>query len=78
MDLNTAFIVNHSKLYTESRLASASHFRYGNGSPATSMIAVIAAGVRRAAATVERWARGASNADIQVAEHRLPRMTSVR
>jgi hypothetical protein len=39
------------------------------------MIAAIAAGIRRSAATIERWARG-TNADIK--EYRLPHAGSVR
>lgn|GEM_PF-6142937 len=75
MDLNTQFIVNHSQHFIESRLASSRQYRYGSGSPAAAMIAVVAAGIRRAAATVERWARGASG---DVVEYRLPRVKSAR
>ena len=73
MDLNTQFLINHSEAYVESRLASASKFGYGNGSPLASMIAMLAAGTRKAAATIERWARGT---DVEVIEHRLPRLTA--
>jgi len=75
MDLNTQFIVDHSRYFTESRIASGRAYGYGNGSRAATMIAGMAAGVRRAASTIERWARG-TNAEI--AEHRLPKLTSVR
>jgi len=75
MDINTRFIEDHSRYFIESRRESCRPYRYGNGSPAASMIATAAAGVRRAAATVERWARGTN---VTVAEYRLPRANSAR
>ena len=75
MDLNTHFLVNHSQHFVESRQASARTVGYGNGSPAASMIGAMAAGTRRAAGTIERWARGTN---VEVVEHRLPRMNSAR
>lgn len=75
MDINTQFIANYSQLYVASRLESARQYHYGNGSAAASMIATVAAGVRKAAATIERWARGT---ETNVVEHRLPRMNSAR
>ena len=75
MDLTTHFIQNYSDFYVESRRASAEQYRYGNGSRTASMIAGIAASARRASATIERWARGTN---VQVAEHRLPRLDSAR
>jgi hypothetical protein len=75
MDLNTHFISNHAEHYIESRMASARAVGYGNGSFAATMIAGMAAGIRRAAATIERWARGTN---VEVVEYRLPRVNSAR
>ena len=76
MDSHTAFITNHSEHFVEARLDSARKFGYGNGSPLATMIASVASAVRRASATVERWARGNNNAE--VVEYRLPRVNSAR
>ena len=75
MDINTVFIANHSQYFIESRMQYARGVRYGNGSPVATMIAGTAAGIRRAAATIERWARGTS---VDVVEYRLPRTNSAR
>lgn len=75
MDINTSFVANYSEYFTESRMAAARPYAYGNASFAAAMIATVAAGIRRAAATIERWAKGA-NTDI--IEYRLPRTRSVR
>jgi hypothetical protein len=75
MDLNAQFVTDHSQHFVESRLQSARAYRYGNGSPAAAMIASVAAGIRRMAATIERWARGANS---DVVEYRLPRVKSAR
>jgi len=75
MDLNTNFLINHKDHFIESRLASANTYGYGNGSRIAGMIAAVAAGARRASATVERWARGTNT---EIKEYRLPRISSVR
>ena len=75
MDLNAYFIANHSEHFVASRRASAGTLRYGNGSKAAAMIGAMAAGVRRPAATVERWARGGNG---NVVEQSLPRLHSAR
>jgi hypothetical protein len=75
MDITTQFLVNHSEHFVASRLATAQRLRYGNGSRAASMIAVTASGIRRSAATIERWARGGN---AEVVEYRLPRQSSAR
>ena len=75
VDIYTQFLTNHSQHFIETRQAAARQFRYGNGSRAASMIAATASGVRRLAATIERWARGAN---VEVIEHRLPRPSSAR
>ncbi len=75
MDLNMKFIELYSQHFIADRRAAASNLRYGNGSPAASIIGMMAAGVRRAAATIESWARG-TNAN--VVEDRLPRLHSAR
>ncbi|MGB4862642.1 MAG: hypothetical protein WBO97_09295, partial [Tepidiformaceae bacterium] len=43
MDLTMRFIEMHTKQFVESRLASASTYRYGNGSPLATIIGAIAA-----------------------------------
>lgn len=70
MDLNTQFVANYSEHFIETRMAASRPFGYGNGSPVATMIAGMAAGIRRAAATIERWARGTN---VEVVEYRLPR-----
>ena len=75
MDLNNYFLANHSSHFVESRRASAGTLRYGNGSTTTAMIGALAAAVRRAAAAVERWARGGNG---NVTEQGLPRLHSAR
>ena len=75
MDLNTHFLTNYSQHFVESRRRSAARFSYGNGSFVTGMIATAAAGIRRAAATIEGWARGAES---DVVEYRVPGATSAR
>jgi hypothetical protein len=75
MDLNTHFLTNYSQHFVESRRRSAARLSYGNGSFVTGMIAAAAAGIRRTAATIEGWARGAES---DVVEYRLPGATSVR
>lgn len=75
MDLNCHFLANYSEHFVESRRASARTIRYGNGSALTAMIASMAAGIRRAAATVEGWARGSAN---DAVDYRLPGAHSVR
>ncbi len=75
MDLNTHFLENYSQHFVASRREAASTVHFGNGSPVTGMIATVAAGVRRAAATIERWARGGNT---EVADFRLPRVNSAR
>ena len=75
MDLNTHFLINHSEHFVASRRETALAYHYGNGSRAASMIAALAAGVRRLAAAIEGWARGG---ETEVIEHRLPRPNSAR
>jgi len=75
MDINANFIENHSRYFIESRAESFRNYRYGNGSAVAAMIASAAAGVRKAAATIERWARGTN---VTVKEYRLPRPNSAR
>jgi hypothetical protein len=75
MNTNMDFLTSHQEHFVESRLASAGQYRYGNGSPAAAMIASMAAGIRKAAATIERWARG-TNAEL--VDYRLPPMRSAR
>lgn len=75
MDLNAYFVSNYAEHYVSSRLAASRPYGYGNGSPAATMIAGMAAGIRRAAATIERWARGTN---MDVIEYRLPRIDSAR
>ena len=75
MDINTGFISNYSEIYVANRIASARTYSYGNASFTAAIIASVAAGIRRAAATIEGWARGA-NADI--IEYRLPRTGQAR
>lgn len=75
MDLRIRFIEMHTTDFVESRIASASTYRYGNGSPVATIIGAIAARIRRGAGSIEAWARG-SNA--HVIEDRLPRMHSAR
>lgn len=75
MDLNTQFLINHSDHFIASRLESAGQYHYGNGSAAAAMIAAVAAGIRRGAATIERWARGTS---AEIVDSRLPRLNSAR
>ena len=69
MDLNSQFIANHRDHFIASRLESAGQYHYGNGSAAAGMIAAIAAGIRRGAAAIERWARGTN---VEVVDYRLP------
>ncbi len=69
MDMNLQLLTNHRDHFIASRLESARTVRYGNGSLAASMIASVAAAIRRAAATVERWARGASAEQV---DYQLP------
>ncbi|MGE0599175.1 MAG: hypothetical protein AB7J35_07985 [Dehalococcoidia bacterium] len=75
MDLNMKFIEDYSVHFIADRRRAASQLRYGNGSFAASIIGVMAASVRRAAATIETWARGT---DAPIAEDRLPRLNSAR
>lgn len=75
MDLNTHFLENYSQHFVASRREAAATVRFGNGSPVTGMIAMVAAGVRRSAATIERWARGCTG---EIADHRLPGVKSVQ
>lgn len=75
MDLNMRFIEMHCAHFVAERQAAASNLRYGNGSSAATIIGMMAAGVRRAAATIERWARGTNT---NVVEDRLPRLNSAR
>ncbi len=75
MDLNTHFLANYSQHFVETRRRSAARFSYGNGSFLTGMIAAGAAGIRRAAATIEGWARGAES---DAVDYRLPGAKSVR
>jgi hypothetical protein len=75
MDMNMQFLLNHHEHFVESRLRSSRQYSYGNGSPVAGIIAALAAGIRRGAATIERWARGG---DADVVDYRLPRMDSVR
>ncbi len=75
MDLNTHLLINHRDYFIASRLESAGQYKYGSGSPITAMIAATAAGIRRGAAAIERWARGSS---AEVVDYRLPRMNSAR
>ncbi|MEO8539692.1 MAG: hypothetical protein ABI577_08120 [bacterium] len=75
MDLNTHFLTNYSEHFVESRRQSANTYSFGNGSPIAGMIATVAAGIRRAAATIERWARGGS---AEVVDYSLPTMKSVQ
>ncbi|MGE3073600.1 MAG: hypothetical protein AB7N24_05865 [Dehalococcoidia bacterium] len=75
MDLNMKLIEDYSAHFIADRRRAAARLRYGNGSFAASIIGVMAAGVRRAAATIESWARG-TNAT--VVEDRLPRLNSAR
>ncbi len=75
MELNTHFLSNYSQHFVESRRESARTVRYGNGSAAVGMIGAMAAGVRRAAATIERWARGSAK---DIADYRLPGIKPVR
>ncbi|MBE0611840.1 MAG: hypothetical protein IH609_20840 [Dehalococcoidia bacterium] len=76
MDLNTHFLINYPEQYIESRLASARRYRFGTGSAAVAMIAAMAAGIRRASARIETWARGTATND--AAERGLPRVHSAR
>jgi hypothetical protein len=76
MDLNTHFLINYPEQYIESRLSSAGTYRFGTGSAAVAMIAAMAAGVRRVAARIETWARGATTND--AAERGLPRVHSAQ
>ncbi len=75
MDLNTHFLTSYSQHFVESRRQSARTVRYGNSSLAAGMIAAMASGIRRAAATIEDWARG-SGAD--AVDYRLPGIKSAR
>lgn len=75
MDLNTQFLANYSQHFVESRRASARTVNFGNGSAVTGMIASMAAGIRRLAATVEGWARGSAT---ETVDYRLPGAKSVR
>ena len=75
MDINTQLLINHSEHFVASRRETAMAYHYGNGSRVTSMIAALAAGVRRLAAAIEAWARGS---EMEVIEHRLPRPNSAR
>lgn len=76
MDLNTHFLINYPEQYIESRLSSAGTYRFGTGSAAAAMIAAMAAGVRRASARIETWARGTTTTD--AAERGMPRVHSAR
>lgn len=75
MDLNTHFLANYSEHFVESRRESARSVRFGNGSAVTGMIASMAAGIRRAAATIEGWARGSAS---DAVDYRFPGAKSVR
>jgi hypothetical protein len=75
MDINTQLLINHSDHFVASRRQTAMTYHYGNGSRAASMIAALAAGVRRLASAIEGWARGG---EMEVIEHRLPRPNSAR
>ncbi len=75
MELNTHFLANYSQHFVESRRESARNVHYGNGSVVTAMIAFVAAGIRRAAATTERWARGSASDTV---DYRLPGVNSAR
>lgn len=75
MDLNVQFVTEYSEHYIASRIESGRRVRYGNGSGLAAMIAACAAGIRRAAAAIEGWARGTG---VEIQEYRLPRAGSVR
>ena len=75
MDFQTYFLTAHSEHFVQSRKDSCRQFRYGNGSFVAAMIAGVAAGIRRAASVIERWARGTN---VEVVDYRLPRTNSAR
>lgn len=52
--------------FVESRRASARRYRVGTASPLVAMIGTAARVLRRASASIERWATGASEAGTQV------------
>ena len=58
MDLNAYFVTEYSEHFVATRLASGRPYSYGTGSLPVAMIARVAAGLRRAATAVERWAHG--------------------
>jgi len=75
MDLNTQFLIDYPEQYIASRLASAGTYRFGTGSTVVAIIAAMAAGIRRASASIETWARGTTT---DVPERGLPRAHSAR
>lgn len=75
MDLNTHFLASYSEHFVESRRESARNVRFGNSSRVTAMIATLAAGIRRAAANIEGWARGTER---EIADYRLPGIKTAR
>ncbi len=75
MDLNTYFLANHSEHFISSRKESYQRYFYGRSSFAPIAIAWMAAGTRRLASAIERWAKGAN---VDVVEYRLPKRPTAR
>ena len=75
MDLNSYFLSVHSEHFVRARREAFRQYGYGNGSFVPAMIAVVAAGIRRSASAIERWARGTN---VEVVDYRLPRINSAR
>lgn len=69
MDLNSFFLNEHSRMFVESRLSSSERYSYGTGSGTLAMIGRLAAALRRAATSVERWANGPQDASVQNRRH---------
>ena len=69
MDLNSHFLNEHSRIFVESRLRSSGRYSCGTGSVTVAMIGRLAAALRRAATTVERWANGPQDAPVQGRRH---------
>ena len=69
MDPNSFFLTEHSRMFVESRLRSGERYSYGTGSVTVAMIGRVAAALRRAETTVERWANGTQDASVQSRRH---------
>lgn len=69
MDLNSYFLDEHSRIFVENRLRSSRRYSRGTGSVTVAMIGRLAAALRRAATTVERWADGPEDAPLQGRRH---------